>query len=166
MEETTKKTDADYQRTYYLKHKEKRNAHSRAWAIKHSDYTKARAKRYREQTQQDPELLAKSQAVRKAWNQKNPERILLKAARFRAKRDGREFTIELCDIHIPEKCPILNTPFTFEGRYAPSLDRLNNEEGYTPKNIRVISWLANAMKQNASDEELRAFAANIGSYIA
>jgi hypothetical protein len=41
---------------------------------------------------------------------------------------------------------------------APSLDKIDPKLGYVPGNIQVISHKANAMKWDATREELRAFA--------
>jgi hypothetical protein len=74
--------------------------------------------------------------------------------------------IEASDIHIPDVCPILGIPLTFirgKGRqkFNPSLDRIDSTLGYTKDNIQVISDLANKMKQDASRDELVAFAKGI-----
>ena len=59
------------------------------------------------------------------------------------------------------KCPVFGFELISgeEGgrRTSPSLDRIDNTRGYEPDNIQVISQLANAMKQNASDKEIRQF---------
>ena len=58
------------------------------------------------------------------------------------------------------KCPILKTPFTTGGdrNDSPSLDRIDSSKGYQKGNVRVISTLANRMLNNASRQELKAFA--------
>lgn len=78
-----------------------------------------------------------------------------------------EFTITPEDIVIPERCPILGILLTstqgkgHRVRTNASIDRKDSSKGYTPDNIWVISNLANCMKQDATAEELYAFAAGI-----
>ena len=83
-------------------------------------------------------------------------------ARDRCKRNGREFTITVEDVEKvnTDMCPLLEIPIK---RYpqtanagssrrqmpdAKSLDRIDPSKGYTPDNIRIISWMANAMLNN------------------
>lgn len=62
---------------------------------------------------------------------------------------------------MPDKCPVFNTELDFEhaggikGRNpnSPSLDRFDNSKGYTKDNIRVISWRANSLKSDGTQEE-------------
>lgn len=93
------------------------------------------------------------------------------AARERARAKQIEFTITKDDINIPQTCPVLGINIEAgEGRVSdvngnerklvgakdtsPSLDRIDNSKGYTPDNIRVISWRANYLKNNATLDEL------------
>ena len=77
------------------------------------------------------------------------EKRLWSAAKSRANRKGREFSIELSDIVIPDTCPVLGTPMV-----GPSLDRIDSSKGYVKGNVRVISKRANTLKNNATIEEL------------
>lgn len=61
------------------------------------------------------------------------------------------FTISVEDIVIPAYCPVFGTPLT-----SPSLDRFDNDQGYTPDNIRVISRRANLIKSDATADEIEA----------
>ena len=84
----------------------------------------------------------------------------------RAKRADIEFDLALEDIDIPIYCPLLGIELTNtfgEGRVPSnaSLDRIDSSKGYVRGNIQVISDLANRMKQDASKEQLIAFARNI-----
>ncbi|MDY5420383.1 MAG: hypothetical protein SPG45_10210 [Lactobacillus johnsonii] len=91
---------------------------------------------------------------------------LINHSKQRAKKKGIEFTITPDDIIIPDKCPILNKPFILlDNKYNYSLDRVDNTKGYIPGNVKIVSRLANTMKNNATNEELEAFAHNILNYI-
>ena len=93
-----------------------------------------------------------------------PQWKMHQRARQRAKSIGREFTIEVDDIVIPDTCPILGMSINVNsgrsGAYynSPSLDRKDNSKGYTADNIHVISQKANAMKHCATNKELHMFA--------
>lgn len=97
------------------------------------------------------------------WFRNNAEARLFSAARTRAKKLSIPFTITVNDIVIPDKCPALGIPLYREGgknkHNTPSLDRFIPEEGYTSKNIHVISWRANWIKQNATLDEVEKLAA-------
>lgn len=77
------------------------------------------------------------------------EKRLWNAAKSRANKKGREFSIELSDITVPTTCPVLGTPMV-----GPSLDRIDSSKGYVKGNVRVISKRANTLKNNATIEEL------------
>ena len=93
------------------------------------------------------------------------KQTLLRSARNRALKKGLEFNIEVKDIYIPEKCPILKTYLVCSTRYSPSIDRIYPNKGYVKGNIAVISTLANCMKANATPKELLIFAKNIRKYM-
>lgn len=87
---------------------------------------------------------------------------LFRWARYRAEKNGVEFSITVDDILIPMYCPILDIKLEVgegtSGPFSPTLDRIDNEKGYTPDNIWVVSNLANMMKSKASRTELIKFA--------
>lgn len=94
----------------------------------------------------------------KDWRQ-----YMLNKTKARAKKKGIPFNIELDDIVIPEKCPVLGVPFTFEPDptrknkfdFLPSIDRLKPELGYVKGNINVMSARANRFKNDSTPEELK-----------
>jgi len=105
-------------------------------------------------------------ATSKKYLQENQEYRLLHSAKQRAKRAGIEFSLGYSDIVIPEYCPYLGIKLTNtfgEGRIQSnaSVDRIDSSIGYTVDNIQIISDLANRMKQEATKEQLVAFAKNI-----
>ena len=85
-------------------------------------------------------------------------RLLYKNIKSRCKRMGREFSIELEDILIPEKCPVFGFNLKREDREtwmcAPSVDRIDSSKGYIKGNVTVVSRRANIIKRDATIEEL------------
>jgi hypothetical protein len=105
--------------------------------------------------------MGKGEYLRK-WKAKHREKTLFQQAHYRAKTKKIPFDIEISDIIIPEICPILQIPLkkTIDGdrQHSPSLDRIDNDKGYTKGNIQVISNKANSMKHAADKKELQNFA--------
>jgi hypothetical protein len=94
----------------------------------------------------------------------NPALFMWKQAKHRAKFDynDMEFSIELSDIVIPKLCPYLGVELIpLHKDYGYSLDRIDSAKGYTKDNIQVISYMANKMKNNATKEQLIAFAKGV-----
>lgn len=91
---------------------------------------------------------------------------ILRSAKIRALEKGIPFSISKNNIHIPEFCPVLGIKLEIGGGReqvdnSPSLDRLDNNKGYTPDNVRVISYRANRLKSDATAQELKAIVAYI-----
>jgi fumarylacetoacetate (FAA) hydrolase family protein len=59
------------------------------------------------------------------------------------------FDLELSDIQIPDVCPVLGLPMTI-----PSLDRRDNDRGYTKDNVEVVHRRTNTLKNDATPLEL------------
>lgn len=85
--------------------------------------------------------------------------------RQRAKARGLECDLSPEDIVIPEKCPVFGFPLNISmgqgagGQFdSPSVDRIDNEQGYIRGNIQVMSHLANRMKSSATRDQLQLFA--------
>lgn len=84
-------------------------------------------------------------------------------AKRRANKIGRSFDLKLEDIIIPKYCPIFGTELNLkygsseqnnESRAnIPSLDRIDNNKGYTKSNILVISYRANIVKGQGTVKE-------------
>lgn len=113
------------------------------------------------------------QEYQRNWRSRSPEKVLEYNRRYRAKhlelslwrdakrralKHGLDFSIEVDDISIPTQCPVLGTLFEPLTMYSASLDRIDSSGGYVPGNVQVISRKANAMKNDATAEELKAFA--------
>lgn len=100
--------------------------------------------------------------IYREWHRNTfPEVEILGKARMRAKNKGLEFNITKEDLlPLPTHCPVLGFELKFgTGPRLPnsgSIDRIDNTKGYVKGNIRVISWRANTLKNDASLEELEA----------
>lgn len=85
-------------------------------------------------------------------------RALLLSAKRRAKLKGFDYGLTIDDIQIPECCPLLGIKlFRGSGKVAPhspTLDRINNDFGYVPGNVWVISHRANCSKSDLTVNEL------------
>lgn len=90
------------------------------------------------------------------------ERRLLRGAKYRAQELGLPFNLVEEDILIPSHCPILGVKLARgdgqAGDWSPSLDKIIPSAGYIRGNVQVISYKANAMKRDATTDELRRFA--------
>lgn len=96
---------------------------------------------------------------RKKWYQKDPRSVMRLSAKARAKRDGLPFNLEISDIVIPDVCPVFGIPLFVGDRtqhdYAPTLDRIIPKLGYVKGNVRVISYRANRIRNDATFAELK-----------
>jgi len=84
---------------------------------------------------------------------------VLRGARKRAAKLGLEFDIRPEDLELPDVCPALGVPIIYDApeprANRPSLDRTDNSIGYVRGNVRVISFRANQIKNDATADELR-----------
>lgn len=81
-------------------------------------------------------------------------------ARSRAKKRELEFSITKDDVKWNDVCPVLGIAITMErskghggDNHSPSLDRIDNDKGYVPGNVRLISNRANKLKNTMTKEE-------------
>ena len=90
---------------------------------------------------------------------------MFSTAKRNAKNLKREFSITIFDINIPEFCPLLGIKLDKDGEKnadnLPSLDRIDNNLGYTKNNIWVISWKANRLKRDYSLNDIKILAENL-----
>lgn len=131
----------EYRRQYYLNNKDKISDTKREYYSLNKELSIERNKR---------------------WESKNPEKVLLIGVKKRAKEKGIPFNIDVQDILIPDICPVLGISLKRgKGKVcqnSPTVDKIVPELGYVKGNVQVISHLANAMKQNATKEQLIKFA--------
>lgn len=78
---------------------------------------------------------------------------LVRQAKYRAKKKGLPFALDVSGIQVPVFCPILGIrlqPSLGQATDAsPTLDRVKPELGYVEGNVLVISNLANRIKSSA-----------------
>ena len=99
------------------------------------------------------------------WKAVPLERRIYNRAKSRAKRKGLDFTIEISDIIIPYKCPILGVPFIYsDSDYTYSIDRIDSSKGYIKGNIIIMSNKANRIKNNATKREIELVLNFLNSY--
>lgn len=101
-----------------------------------------------------------SVVVSRESRKRNPISFLLRGSRCSAKRRGREHSINVEDLVIPEFCPVFPwvkiDPQALRSFNSPSIDRIDNLKGYVKGNVRIISFRANSMKSNMTDVEMLA----------
>jgi len=90
------------------------------------------------------------------WYQTPIEKRIFNRAKARAKRNDIGFTITLEDIILPDVCPVFKEPFIYgDVNWTYSIDRTDNENGYHPGNVVIMSNLANRLKNSASADDLQ-----------
>ena len=103
--------------------------------------------------------------ARRVRHVEQPALSMLREAKRRARRKNIPFDLRLFDIHIPTTCPVLGIPIFVSGgvvtQNSPSIDRIVPCLGYVRGNVRVISFRANSLKQDATCEELQLVLADL-----
>lgn len=109
-------------------------------------------KRYKEHTRR---ILDRGIEIR---TQSDPRKILLSAAKQRAKSKGLAFEIGVEDISLITHCPMLGYELKVNVNGAKfdsfSLDRIDSNKGYVRGNVQMLSHKANTIKNNTTREEL------------
>lgn len=95
---------------------------------------------------------------------------MIRQIKYSAKRRNIEFDLTYEDIKLPRYCPLLELKLDYESKNAsnplhPSIDRIDNTKGYIKDNIIVLSRQANAMKNEATSEQLRTFSKNLINFL-
>jgi hypothetical protein len=158
--------DPEYHRNYYQANKEKKRLQGKEWANNNKDRVRELSRLNAQKRREENPEGYREAAIR--YEKKNPEKILLKAAKTRATKKGFDFSITSEDIQIPEFCPLLGIKLEFKRGHgrgpndnSPTLDRINSELGYIKGNVWVISAKANRIKTDAQIEEIIMVAENL-----
>ena len=117
---------------------------------------------------------------RKKYQQSNPvmrqTQAMVYHARQRAESKGLAFNIDRDYVRsiVSSHCPIFGTPLAWSAARnnggmalpnSPSLDRIDPSKGYVKGNVWIISNRANAIKNDASHEELKLVTEAVGRAI-
>lgn len=154
--------------------KEQSYTQIKAWRLANPEAYKdqidrAGAKR-KERRATEPEFSEHLKKQKRDNSKKNFIAGMVGRARQRSVKYGVDFSITVEDVFVPVLCPILEIPLKVgsKGDYqsSPSIDRMDPTKGYVPGNIRVISTLANTMKNAATYEQLMTFCRTVPEYIA
>ena len=98
---------------------------------------------------------------------KSPFAQMFYLTKKRSEQKGFEFDLDRDFIknlyaNMPERCPILGIKLErapvgskkYQLDTSPSLDRINSKKGYTKDNVKIISNLANRIKQDATVDQI------------
>ena len=144
--------DKEYYAKYYQENKEKIDAKKKLWAENNKERIKSVGKEYRERTKEKS----------KAWRDDNKDRLYFLSLKARAIKKGLEFNLEEADVLSVDVCPVFGVNLVRSllkpAWNSSSVDRIDNTKGYVKGNIQIMSYLANSMKRNATNEQLILFA--------
>ncbi len=147
---------AGIQKRYRKAHPEKVAALYAAWIAKPEN--KERRRKTAREYRSGQNLKIREQE--KAWLEGKPLYHHVRRAKRRAKALGLPFDLDHETIYQPEFCPVLGIRLNYKGgdghpvANTPSLDRLHPDLGYTKANVRVISFRANTIKNDATIEDI------------
>ena len=87
-------------------------------------------------------------------------RVLLRDARYRAKKRNIKFTLTKEELKklVTDTCPILGMKLKIgidNWQNSPSLDRIDNDKGYIKGNVIMVSHMANSIKNQATPDQIQ-----------
>lgn len=113
------------------------------------------------------EQLERNKITLRARKRKSPRHnlvFLLQNIRQRCKTTNVPFNVSADDFsNLPTHCPDLKVKLIYGNKgkaspYSATVDKIIPSLGYVPGNVRIISYKANVMKQDASFEEMKTIA--------
>lgn len=137
--------------------------YSKQYRAANADKIRAQKKQYR--TAHAEKIRKRKRELHAANVDKDPKGTWLNKtfirAKARAKKRGLPYDEKCPDLELPDVCPVLGLVLVYPNALknkrspnSPSLDRLENPLGYVSVNLRVISFRANALKNDATVDEL------------
>lgn len=139
-----------YRKAYYEKNKEHLNASTRAYYQKHKEHLQTLARN----TQRERKKTLDGYLQHK-----------INSIRIRAK-DTDLTCKQLKAMYIKQrgKCALTGRYMCLLGKYSYdslSVDRKNPQKGYTIRNVRLVTWQANAARGSGTDAQLLAFCRDV-----
>lgn len=151
--EQVRESSREYARQYRIDNPEKTKESLKQYRIKNRDKVLARTKEW---FKAHPEY---NRIKLAEHGKKDPVRRMLHGLKARAKKNGMKFSLSREDITIPDICPVLGIRLVKgSGGFlanSPSVDRMDNNQGYVPGNVQVVSLRANLLKRDGTLDEFR-----------
>lgn len=118
----------------------------------------------RRRRREDPDYKERTKQYARTYRTRKRIEALVRAAKIRSRTNGLQhddtFLNELSKER-PVHCPVCSTEFDYSygGKIGPknngpSLDRIDCTRGYVAGNVEIICWRCNAIKREATFEEL------------
>lgn len=151
------------QKKYNAAHSTELRAYNKQYRATNAEKIRAQKKQHR---------IANAEKIRKRKQELHAARVnkdikgtwlrkIFIRAKARAKKQGLPYDDKCPDLELPDVCPVLGIALIYPSALknkrspnSPSLDRLENLLGYVSVNLRVISFRANALKNDATIDEL------------
>ena len=128
-----------------------------------------RFKAWRDKANANWNVSAKGLSAKQRWKEKDPKWAwvvsTLGSCRTRCELKNLPYQMTNTGLYeiAPDVCPVLGIPLKYPtgrekqsvNRNSPTMDRLRPDQGYILGNVVVISMAANAIKSNATSEEVR-----------
>ena len=155
----------EWQKKWNAAHVEEMREWHKRYRTDNAAKLRAQKKQYR--TENAEKISKRKRELHAANVDKDPKGTWLKKtfgrAKARAKRRGLPYDQKRPDLELPDVCPVLGIVLVYPNALknkrspnSPSLDRLENHLGYVAVNLRVISFRANTLKNDATVDELEA----------
>lgn len=156
-----------YNRGYYAKNREKMQEKAAAKRDADRGSYRARMSAYdkdnREKRKSNSSLFHRQRCEREPWY------TAFRSAQVRSQKLGREFTITMQFLSTiwTGRCALTGVAFVVNDRSgpapkSPSLDRIDNSQGYTPANVRFVLNCVNLFKGSLPETEFRDLAVLLG----
>jgi hypothetical protein len=160
------------------KNKEYLNERQRIWRKKNPGYSARWLKEYRKNNKEKCEI-SRNKSIAK-YRKESPDIFITRRLFFgsRTRSKIKKIDFDLTQEWILEKirngiCPVTGITFYIDASpskhggaqfpFAPSLDRIDSNKGYTKENTQVVVWIYNAAKSSFTHNDVLTLAKSIVS---